>query len=68
MSRRSFAVTAALAAFTFSVATPPTAGQALSPAAKPAKEAKSWTPPHTPDGHDLRHPDPKTSASHLSKS
>lgn len=50
MSRRSFAVTAALAAFTFSVGTPPTAGQALSPAAKPAKEAKSWTPPRTPDG------------------
>ena len=50
MSRRSFAVTAALAAFAFSVPTPPTAGQALSPAAKPAKEAKSWTPPRTPDG------------------
>ena len=50
MSRRWFAVTAALAAFTFSVGTPPTAGQALSPAAKPAKEAKSWTPPRTPDG------------------
>jgi hypothetical protein len=50
MSRRSFAVTAALAAFTFSVGTLPTAGQALSPAAKPAKEAKSWTPPRTPDG------------------
>jgi hypothetical protein len=50
MSRRSFAVTAALAAFAFSVGTLPTAGQALSPAAKPAKEAKSWTPPRTPDG------------------
>jgi len=50
MSRRSFAVTAALAAFTFSVGAPPAAGQALSPAAKPAKEAKSWTPPRTPDG------------------
>ena len=50
MSRPSFAVTAALAAFSFSVAPPPTAGQALSPAAKPAKEAKSWTPSRTPDG------------------
>jgi hypothetical protein len=50
MSRRCFAVTAALVAFTFSVGAPPTAGQALSPAAKPAKEAKSWTPPRTPDG------------------
>ncbi len=52
MSDRSFVSAAALAALGLGVwlAPAPASAQSLSPAAKPAKAEKSWTPSRTPDG------------------
>jgi hypothetical protein len=52
MNYRSFCATAALLALgaVLFLAPAPAAGQALSPAAKPATSGKAWTPPRTPDG------------------
>src|SRR6202142_2508321 len=50
MSHRYFASTVFAVALGVLLASPHAAGQAVAPAVKTAKTAKTWTPPHTPDG------------------